>query len=269
MMMMYDRSLSEVLRAFSDPEPTPAAGAAAALSGALGASLLAMIAGLPRMRDDAPEDARVAMDAARASLLGHQEKLLRLVDRDAEAWGAVVSAGADRAARQQPLVAATEVLIDIVRTCTAALVDAKPVGEYGDPSALTDLVGGVNGLATGVQSAWLTAVANTDDLDDDEVTQRLLADIKAEMTSGYPHLPSLYRTSGVVQLLMRASERTGLPHHGPADPQQRIPMLARGVATGLRHLGTPEARAALEALDRSDDPQVTAVTKEMLAAWPM
>src|SRR5215813_7098180 len=89
--MFMNRSVIELLDAFSSPDPTPGGGSASALSGALGASLLAMVAGLPKTRTSAPEE-RSTLDSARRQLMSLRGKLVELVDRDAAAYDLVVAA---------------------------------------------------------------------------------------------------------------------------------------------------------------------------------
>ena len=62
--MFLNRSVTELLDAFSSSDPTPGGGSASALSGALGAALLALVAGLPKTRSNTPEE-RSTLDHAR------------------------------------------------------------------------------------------------------------------------------------------------------------------------------------------------------------
>src|SRR5262245_25106844 len=130
--MLTSRSLTDLLDAFGSPDPTPGGGSAAALIGALGASLLAMVAGLPKTRTGVPAE-REALDAARADLQRLQRTLIELVDRDAAAYDLVVAAfrkpkGTDEekarrsAAIQDALRVATEVPIETYRAGAAAMV---------------------------------------------------------------------------------------------------------------------------------------------------
>ena len=89
--MLTDKTVSELLDAFSSPDPTPGGGSAAALAGALGASLVAMVAGMKKTRNGAPEE-RAALDSARADLITLQGTLKDLVDLDTEAYSLVVAA---------------------------------------------------------------------------------------------------------------------------------------------------------------------------------
>ena len=51
--MLIDKKVTELLDAFASSDPTPGGGSAAALAGAMGAALLAMVAGLPKTRTGA------------------------------------------------------------------------------------------------------------------------------------------------------------------------------------------------------------------------
>ena len=66
--MLADKTLKDMLDDFASSAPTPGGGSAAALAGALGASLLAMVAALPKTQNGTPEE-RTALDAARGEVL--------------------------------------------------------------------------------------------------------------------------------------------------------------------------------------------------------
>src|SRR5690348_578169 len=86
-----DRTVTEFLAALQSPEPTPGGGSAAALAGAMGASLLAMVAGLPKSKAATAEDAaRLAAAGQRSTALAAELKTL--VDRDSEAYRQVMAA---------------------------------------------------------------------------------------------------------------------------------------------------------------------------------
>ena len=67
--MLVDKSVTELLDAFSSSDPTPGGGSAAALASAIGASLLMMVAGLPKTRTNAPEE-RAALQEASNAVVG-------------------------------------------------------------------------------------------------------------------------------------------------------------------------------------------------------
>ena len=81
--MLASKTVQELLDAFASPTPTPGGGSAAALAGATAASLLAMVAGMPKTRNNTPED-KAALDAALPVLQSLRTELTSLIDRDAE-----------------------------------------------------------------------------------------------------------------------------------------------------------------------------------------
>ena len=126
--------LERVLDAFASSEPLPGGGSAAALTGALGVSLLLMVAGMAKTRTGAPEE--TADLAAAAARLGPiREELTALIDADSSAYLNVIAAyrqpkatDEERARRRDAIQAALRVAIDVplqtMRACERALRDA-------------------------------------------------------------------------------------------------------------------------------------------------
>jgi len=148
--MLANKTFTELLAAFASPTPTPGGGSASALAGALGAALLAMVAGMPRTKTGTPES-RAALDAAQADLSRLQQTLLELADRDAAAYDLVVGAfrlpkatdeerAARKAAIQQATRTATEVPLETVRAAVALARQAATVAAHGNPNAKSDVV---------------------------------------------------------------------------------------------------------------------------------
>src|SRR5215471_5489537 len=79
LMVLTDKSVRDLLTAFSSTDPTPGGGSAAALSSAIGASLLMMVAALPKTRSGSDED-RAALDAARGTLARLRTDLTAAID---------------------------------------------------------------------------------------------------------------------------------------------------------------------------------------------
>ena len=81
--------MSDLLAAFRSSDPTPGGGSASALAGAIGASLLAMVAALPKPRASSEEDMVALRDTGlRCTALAAD--LEPLVDRDADAYELVM-----------------------------------------------------------------------------------------------------------------------------------------------------------------------------------
>jgi methenyltetrahydrofolate cyclohydrolase len=175
-MKLTDHRLSEFLAAVRSPEPTPGGGSAAALAGAVGASLLAMVAGLPRPRAVEAEDvARLAAAGVRCVALS--ERLTALVDRDSEAYELVVAGfrlpkGTDeeKAVRgtriQEALRVATETPLEVMRACSEAIGHSAIVAAFGNRNASSDVQVGLELLGAGLRAARLNVDVNLGSIKD-------------------------------------------------------------------------------------------------------
>jgi methenyltetrahydrofolate cyclohydrolase len=175
-MKLSDLPFTDLLAAFRSSEPTPGGGSASALAGAVGASLVAMVAGLPTARAAADEDVRRLADAgsrcARAS-----DELRALIDRDSEAYDLVVAAfrlpkgtDAEKAARiagiQHALREATETPLHVMRACGGAIAQAAVVAAFGNRNASSDVRVGLELLGAGLRGAKLNVEINVGSLKD-------------------------------------------------------------------------------------------------------
>jgi methenyltetrahydrofolate cyclohydrolase len=169
-MKLTDHRFTDLLTAFRSPEPAPGGGSAAALAGAVGASLLAMVAGLPKPRAATSEEvARLSVAGVRCVALS--EGLAALVDRDSEAYLEVVAAfrlpkgtdedKTDRTLRiQEGLRMATDVPLEVMRACAAAIDQAAVVAAFGNRNASTDVRVALELLGAGLRGARLNVDVN-------------------------------------------------------------------------------------------------------------
>jgi formiminotetrahydrofolate cyclodeaminase len=190
--MLIDRTVSDILDAFASSDPTPGGGSAAALAGAIGASLLAMVAGMPKTKTGTPES-REALDAARLRLMAARAALTGLIDRDSAAYDLVVAAyrkpkatDEDKTARkdaiQRAMRVATEVPLETATLCAEALGDAAIVGEHGNPNATSDVGTAIALLRAGIRGAQLNVEINIGSLTDaarvSEIKRKLSAAVE-------------------------------------------------------------------------------------------
>jgi len=181
--LLINKPTSELLDAFSSTDPTPGGGSASALAGALGASLLAMVAAMPKTRNGTDEE-RQALEAVHADLLALQGSLKELVDMDASAYGLVVAAyrqpketDEQKLARQetiqQAMRIATQVPLETMRACANLIRLARTVSAYGNPSASSDVKVGVHLALAGFRGAAENVQINAAALKDPEFIQTL------------------------------------------------------------------------------------------------
>lgn len=175
-------SLAQLLDAFASNQPVPGGGSAAALAGAVGASLLIMVAGLPKTRHGTDEE-RSALTAAAARLRPLRDELASLIDRDSEAYTSVINAyrlprstDAEQAARRnaidEAMRAATEAPLATIRACERAMREAEVIASSGAASASSDVAVGIELLKTAARGAGMNVDTNLAAVKDAEYVKR-------------------------------------------------------------------------------------------------
>jgi methenyltetrahydrofolate cyclohydrolase len=175
-MSLTDRSVRDLLTAFSSSDPTPGGGSASALASALGASLLMMVARLPKTRTGSDDD-RAALTAAGEVLADLRDRLTAAIDADTEAYNRVVAAykmpkasveeqAVRKAAIQEALRGATEVPLGVVRLSASALDQAVAVARHGHRAAGSDVGVAVALLRAGARGARLNVDINIGSVSD-------------------------------------------------------------------------------------------------------
>ena len=163
-------ALADLLDAFASNDPVPGGGSAAALTGALGVSLLIMVAGLPKSRTGAPEEV-ADLSKASARLRPLRESLQELIDRDAAAYQGVIAAyrlpkqsNEEQAHRAQAIAdamrEATGTPLDTMRLCQQALEGAAIVAANGLGSASSDVAVAIELLLTAAKGAGMNVDVN-------------------------------------------------------------------------------------------------------------
>jgi len=184
-----EMAVADLLDAFASTDPVPGGGSAAALAGAVGVSMLLMVAGLPKTRTGAPEETSDLAEAA-ARLHPLRESLLELVDRDSEAYRGVMKAfklpketGDEKASRvaeiDRATGEATEAPLDTMRACQQALRGAVVVAANGSRRTTSDVGVGVELLLASLRGARLNVEINLSTLKDSEYVSRIRTEVDA------------------------------------------------------------------------------------------
>jgi methenyltetrahydrofolate cyclohydrolase len=147
--MLLETSLQDFSERLAAGTPTPGGGSAAALAGALSASLLRMVCDLTIGREKYRAH-EPAVQAIRQRAEGLRQDLLALVDRDAQAYDRVIEAlrmpkgsAAERQERAAALARAsqfaTETPMAISDACAVLLALSAELAAKGNPHAISDI----------------------------------------------------------------------------------------------------------------------------------
>jgi glutamate formiminotransferase/formiminotetrahydrofolate cyclodeaminase len=183
MSSLLSLSANQLLDAFASNDPLPAGGSAAAMVGAIGTSLLLMVATLPRTRSGATEETTVLAEAA-VRLRPLRDELAALVERDSESYAALLAAirapratDEERTRRNEEIVAATRIATEVplttMRASAAALENALVIASNGSRAASGDVAAAVELLLGAVHAAGRSVAANLVVLKDAEYVERL------------------------------------------------------------------------------------------------
>jgi methenyltetrahydrofolate cyclohydrolase len=186
-------NLSTFLDDLASGEPTPGGGSAAALAGALGAALAAMVANLTVGRQR-----YVDVDSQMQAVLHEAEtlrnRLTKLVAEDAQAYEQVRAAyrlpkettddqTARNAAIQGAMQAASVTPLETMRACIAVLRLAEQAVALGNVNAATDGAVGALLAQAGLRGAALNVRVNLGGIEDRAfaaASQQAVADLLAE-----------------------------------------------------------------------------------------
>jgi formiminotetrahydrofolate cyclodeaminase len=176
-MTFSEMKVSELLEALGSAHPTPGGGTAAAIGGAMGTSLLVMVASLTKTRNNTDEE-RSALGKARDAMAPISAQLALLGDADAESYNGVMAAyrlpkatdtekAVRTAAIQAALTGATLVPLDTLRACANALMQARTVAAFGNPSAASDAAVAIGLLHAAAAGAAANVRTNLEGLKDE------------------------------------------------------------------------------------------------------
>jgi len=182
-------TLEGFLDVLGSDAPTPGGGAAGAISGAVGAALIAMVGrltvGKPGFEDvdDRMQALIQSADAARGAFLD-------LADRDAHAFDAVMAAfkmpketDEDKAARSAAIQSgyehAASVPLEIARAAVDLMELAEDATAFGNPKAASDGLSGAAHLYCAVMCAIANVEINAVSLKDEARRSMLLDEVAA------------------------------------------------------------------------------------------
>lgn len=146
--MLTTKTINEFLDELASSSPAPGGGSVAALSGALGTALTSMVCRLT-IGKKKYADVRQEMEAALRRSEALRASFSELIERDTEAFNAVMQAFAmpketesEKLARSSAIQVATKratlIPLRVMELCTEALSPAKIVAEKGNVNSISD-----------------------------------------------------------------------------------------------------------------------------------
>jgi len=204
--MLADKTLTQLLDAFASPAPTPGGGSASALAGAVAASLLAMVAAMPKTKNGTPDD-RAALDAVHPKLVASRAEMVKLIDSDSAAYDAVVAAyklpkatdeekAARKAAIGKAMKLATDVPLETARAAVEVLKQARVVAEHGNPNAKSDAGVAATLASSTLMGAIMNVRINLDGISDDTYVASIKSEVLRLTMEGGQHLGPIYIAAG-------------------------------------------------------------------------
>ncbi len=202
-MNLSEMTVADFTELLGSDAPAPGGGSSAALSGALGAALTAMVACLTRSKKKYAEIAGFAFEIETKENELRRE-LLRVMNRDTEAFLAVSAAfslpkdtdeekAVRSAAIQQAMKGCTETPMTMMRLCSEALTLTEALIEHGfNENAASDLGVAALSLKTGLQGAWLNVLINLGSIKDADFCSSCRAEGEALLAKALPTADRIY-----------------------------------------------------------------------------
>lgn len=181
---LVDKTIVEFCNETSRESPAPGGGSVAAVCGALGASLFAMVANLSANKrgweKDIEKFSGFALEAQEI-----KEKLLWLIDEDTNAFNKVMEAfrlpkksEKDQKIRKEAIENANkyaaQIPFNVMQTAFEAYNGLKAMTEFGNPNSITDAGVGALAITTCVRSAAMNVKINLGSIEDKNFKQEML-----------------------------------------------------------------------------------------------
>lgn len=203
-MKLAELKTAEFVDLLASDAPAPGGGSAAALEGALGAALTAMVCGLTVGKKKYAEFEELAQ-SAQAKALDLKARFVDVMDRDTEAFNVVSAAfgmpkatdeekAARSAAIQKGLEGCTKTPFEMMELAVETLeLTASILGKSND-SAASDLGVSALSLRSAIQGAWLNVLINVGSLKNKELGEDYRKKGEALLAKALPLADQIYDT---------------------------------------------------------------------------
>ena len=203
-MKLAELKTAEFVDLLASDAPAPGGGSAAALEGALGAALTAMVCGLTVGKKKYAEFQELAEEAQKKAT-DLKARFVDVMDRDTEAFNVVSAAfgmpkatdeekAARSAAIQKGLEGCTKTPFEMMELAVETLeLTASILGKSND-SAASDLGVSALSLRAAIQGAWLNVLINIGSLKDQALAEDYRAKGEALLAKALPLADQIYDT---------------------------------------------------------------------------
>ena len=203
-MKLAELKTAEFVDLLASDAPAPGGGSAAALEGALGAALTAMVCGLTVGKKKYAEFQELAEEAQKKAT-DLKVRFVDVMDRDTEAFNVVSAAfgmpkatdeekAARSAAIQKGLEGCTKTPFEMMELAVETLeLTASILGKSND-SAASDLGVSALSLRAAIQGAWLNVLINIGSLKNKELAEDYRAKGEALLARALPLADQIYET---------------------------------------------------------------------------
>ncbi|NDU85184.1 MAG: cyclodeaminase/cyclohydrolase family protein [Ferrovum sp.] len=185
---MHEQSITSFLDHLASAEPTPGGGGAAALMGAMGAGLVAMVARVT-VGKKGQEGIQVEMQSQIEEAEVLRAHFTTMIGADAAAFDSLMKAfklpkdsldAIDQraAAIQEGYKGATEVPLECIRACLRGLALAQRSAQTGHRNVLSDSGVAVHALHSALKSAVLNVQINVPTIKDQTFVAAALAEVE-------------------------------------------------------------------------------------------
>ncbi len=203
-MKLAELKTAEFVDLLASDAPAPGGGSAAALEGALGAALTAMVCGLTVGKKKYAEFQELAEEAQKKAT-DLKARFVDVMDRDTEAFNVVSAAfgmpketdeekAARSAAIQKGLEGCTKTPFEMMELAVETLeLTASILGKSND-SAASDLGVSALSLRAAIQGAWLNVLINIGSLKNKELAEDYRAKGETLLAKALPLADQIYDT---------------------------------------------------------------------------
>ena len=226
MKKLAELTVTEFADLLASDAPAPGGGSAAALEGAIGAALTAMVCGLTKGKKKFAEFNDLAVEAE-VKALALKDRFIDVMDRDTEAFNVVSAAfgmpkatdeekAARSAAIQKGLEGCTATPFEMMEIAVETLELTDSILGKSNDSAASDLGVSALSLRAAIQGAWLNVLINIGSLKNKELAEDYRVKGEALLAKALPLADKIY-----------AEVVTMLYYPGPMVPHRKKKDAAR------------------------------------------